>query len=294
MSYQWYPGHMTKTIRKISEQIKLIDLIIEIVDARIPVSCRNPELNRLAGGRARMILLGKTDLADPAGNAAWMEYYRKNGIFPYACDLRSNSALKGLTPLIREACAEKIARNLKKGIRNRPVRAMVAGIPNVGKSTFINSFSGSSSLKTGNRPGVTKGNQWIRISSDVELLDTPGLLWPKFEDPSQGLMIALIGSMPDAILNVEELSLSLIRLMTERFPGTLEARYGIAETKADAPDQGEGAEAGTDAALLSKIALKRGCLKKGGEADTEKAARILLDDFRSGRLGRFTLEMPEA
>ncbi len=279
MTYQWFPGHMTKTIRQIEEQIKLIDLIIEIVDARIPAASRNPELDRLAQGRARMLLFGKNDLADPEGNAAWLKFFEEQGLHPYACDLRNNSLLKSLTPQIREACKEKIERDRRKGIMNRPIRAMVAGIPNVGKSTFINSFSGSSSLKTGNRPGVTKGKQWIRISKGVELLDTPGLLWPKFEDQNTGLMIALIGSMPDDILNREELSLSLISLVRAKYPGFLKARYGLEEK-------------GTDSGLLSEIAEARGCLKKGGEADTEKAAAILLDDFRSGRIGRMTLEMP--
>lgn len=279
MAYQWYPGHMTRTVRQIEEQIRLIDLIIEIVDARIPMSSRNPDLNRLAAGRERMILFGKTDLADPSANEAWMKYYSKAGLHPYACDLRRNSALKSLTPLIREVCREKIERNRRRGIVNRPIRAMVAGIPNVGKSTFINSFSGSSSLKTGNRPGVTRGRQWIRISSEVELLDTPGLLWPKFEDQAVGLKIALIGSIPDEVLSTEELSLALIRMLVQRFPSALAGRYGCEED--EAPEL-----------LLRHIAERRGALKSGGEPDTEKAARLLLDDFRSGRIGRLSLELP--
>ena len=357
MVYQWFPGHMTKTLRQIEEQLKLIDLIIEIVDARIPASSRNPELNRLAGGRSRMVLFGKTDLADPVVTEKWMELYRSQGIYPYACDLRDSHALKKLTPVIREVCREKIERDRRKGIMNRPIRAMAAGIPNVGKSTFINSFSGSSSLKTGNKPGVTKGKQWIRISREVELMDTPGLLWPKFEDQSVGLKIALIGSMPDTILNTEELSLELIHVLAERYEGALAARYGIDEsglaenerlTGIDARDGGngrtdgnvrdggdvcadgngcdggdvcadgnggdvrDGGDACTDGnvrdggdgrdsnrnqmaaiSVLTEIAKNRGCLKKGGEPDTEKAALLLLDDFRSGRLGRMSLESPE-
>ena len=277
MIYQWFPGHMTKTLRQISEQLKLIDLVIEIADARIPMSSRNPELDTMARGRSRIIVLGKIDLADPEATKAWMDYYRRQGILPYACDLRNNKSLASLTPLIREACAGKIARDRRKGIMNRPIRAMVAGIPNVGKSTFINSFSGSRSLKTGNKPGVTKGRQWIRINSEVELMDTPGLLWPRFEDQTVGEKIALIGSMPDDILNREELALDLIRVLETTAPGKLKARYEVPEDE-------------NFAAVLEGIALRRGCLKKGGEPDTEKAAGVLLDDFRSGRIGRITLD----
>ncbi len=280
MTYQWFPGHMTKTLRQIGEQLKLIDLVIEIVDARIPASSRNPELDRLAAGRSRMILFGKPDLADPKVNEEWMDYFREKGLCPYACDLRDTAALKKLHPLIREVCREKLERDRRRGILNRPVRAMAAGIPNVGKSTFINSFSGSSSLKTGNRPGVTKGKQWIRISKEVELMDTPGLLWPKFEDQLVGLKIALIGSMPDDILNTEELSLDLIRVLLERYPAALRERYALPEPEKD------------PASLLTLIAEARGALRKGGGPDTEKAARLLLDDFRQGRLGRISLERP--
>ena len=279
MVYQWYPGHMTKTVRQIEEQIRLIDLVIEIVDARIPMASRNPDLDHLSKGRERMILFGKTDLAEEKASEEWMNCYRDMGLHPYACDLRKNSAIKRIMPLIREVCSAKIERDRRKGILNRPIRAMVAGIPNVGKSTFINSFSGSSSLKTGNRPGVTKGRQWIRISKEVELLDTPGLLWPKFEDQSVGLKIALIGSMPDDVVNTEELSLDLIRVVRVRYPSFLEGRYGCGES-------------GPAEEVLLRIAAARGCLKKGGEADTLKASKLLLDDFRSGRIGRMTLELP--
>ena len=277
MIYQWFPGHMTKTLRQISEQLKLIDLVIEIADARIPMSSRNPELDTMARGRSRIIVLGKIDLADPEATKAWMDYYRRQGILPYACALSNNKSLASLMPLIREACAGKIARDRRKGIMNRPIRAMVAGIPNVGKSTFINSFSGSRSLKTGNKPGVTKGRQWIRINSEVELMDTPGLLWPRFEDQTVGEKIALIGSMPDDILNREELALDLIRVLETTSTGKLKARYEVPEDE-------------NFAAVLEGIALRRGCLKKGGEPDTEKAAGVLLDDFRSGRIGRITLD----
>ena len=268
---------MTKTIRQMQENMKLIDLVIEIVDARIPIASRNPDLARLSAGRARMILFGKGDLADERENARWLEYYRAQNLHPFACDLRKNGALKSLVPAILSACKEKIERNKRKGIANRPIRAMVAGIPNVGKSTFINSFSGSASLKTGNRPGVTKGRQWIRMNSQVELLDTPGLLWPKFENQDIGKKIALIGSIPDENTDPGELAVDLLARLAELYPGAVAARYSIDED-APAPE------------ILARIGRKRGALKKGGEVDYDKASRLLLDDFRSGRLGRITLE----
>ena len=279
MEYQWYPGHMTKTIRELQENMKLIDLVIEIADARIPYSGRNPEIDRLAEGKSRLIFLGKDDLADPAQTERWSAYFRERGIMPYACDLRNRSSLKGAGAVIREAVKEKTERLKRRGITGRPIRAMVAGIPNVGKSTFINSFSGSSSAKTGNRPGVTKGRQWIRISKDIQLLDTPGLLWPKFENRETGQKIAFIGSMPDTILDTAELACELIVFLRERdaYRDFSEKRYGVACD-------------GEPSSVLKHIGRARGCLRAGNVVDLEKAARVLLDDFRSGRLGRITLE----
>ena len=279
MEYQWYPGHMTKTVRELKEQMKLIDLVIEIADARIPMSGRNPDLDSLAANKVRLLILGKKDLADEAVTNEWLAYFREQGLNPIAVDLRRNADLKMLNSVIRESCKAKIERDKRRGIMNRPIRALVAGIPNVGKSTFINSFSGSSSVKTGNKPGVTKGRQWIRLKNGVELMDTPGLLWPKFEDPGVGEKIALIGSIPDAIMNTEELSLALIRRLDADYPELLSERYG-----GDLPED--------PAKALEQIAKFRGCLKKGGEADTEKAASLILDDFRHGRIGRITLERP--
>ncbi len=270
---------MTKSIRQMQENMKLIDLVIEILDARIPVSSRNPDIDKLAQGKARMILMNKSDLADPELNSAWVNYFTEQGLNPVLTDARKNHSLKSLTPKIMEACKEKIERNKRRGIVNRPIRAMVAGIPNVGKSTFINSFTGTAAAKTGNKPGVTRGKQWIRLNKQVELLDTPGLLWPKFEDQTIGRNIALIGSMRDEILNTEELSLELIKLLAEQYPGSLNKRYGITEE-------------GRPIDMLLSVASARGCLKKGGETDTEKAAVILLDEFRSGTIGRITLERP--
>ena len=271
---------MMKTIRELKEQMKLIDLVIEIADARIPMSGRNPDLETLAANKARLLILGKKDLADERITDEWLEFFRGKGLNPIAVDLRRNADLKKLNSVIRESCRAKIERDKRRGILNRPIRALVAGIPNVGKSTFINSFSGSASVKTGNKPGVTKGRQWIRLKNGVELLDTPGLLWPKFEDPEVGEKIALIGSIPDTIMNTEELSLALIRRLGADYPELLSERYG-----GDLPED--------PAEVLKQIAKSRGCLKKGGEADTEKASALLLDDFRHGRIGRISLERPQ-
>lgn len=280
MNYQWYPGHMTKARRMMQENIKLIDLVIELVDARIPISSRNPDIDELGKGKSRIILLNKSDLADPVWNKKWVEYFAAKGMGVLEINSRTGMGIKSIQGLVQEVCKEKIERGRKRGIVNRPVRAMVVGIPNVGKSTFINSFAGKACAKTGNKPGVTKGKQWIRLNKGLELLDTPGILWPKFEDQQVGLHLAMIGSINDEILNVEELALSVIDYLTAEYPGTLEKRFGF--------------EGMTDRVeILGEIARVRGCLKKGNELDYEKAARLLMDDFRSGKLGRITLEKPE-
>ena len=279
MDYHWYPGHMTKTIRQMQEDMKLIDLVIEIADARLPRSSRNPDIETLAAGKARMILLNKADLADPEGSEAWRRALEEEGLYPVLIDARKNGSLKSLTPMILKACQEKIERDRRRGIQNRPVRAMVAGIPNVGKSTFINSFAGSAAAKTGNKPGVTRGKQWIRMNKQVELLDTPGLLWPKFEDQEVGKRLAMIGSIRDEVLNTEELSLEVIAFLAGNYPGKLAERYGVSEEEIPAD-------------VLTAVGRRRGCLVRGGEIDTEKAARLLLEEFRAGTIGRFTLERP--
>ena len=280
MNYQWYPGHMTKARRQMQEDLKLIDLMIELVDARVPAASRNPDIDELGKNKARLILLNKSDLADERGNDAWMEYFKGKGYSVVKVISRSGAGMKAINSAVQEACKEKIERDRKRGILSRPVRAMVVGIPNVGKSTFINAYAGRACAKTGNKPGVTKGKQWIRLSKQLELLDTPGILWPKFEDQQVGLHLAMIGSINDEILNVEELALSVIDYLTAEYPGTLEKRFGF--------------EGMTDRVeILGEIARVRGCLKKGNELDYEKAARLLMDDFRSGKLGRITLEKPE-
>lgn len=278
MNYQWYPGHMTKARRAMQEDIKLIDLIIELVDARMPLSSRNPDIDELGKNKSRLVLLNKADLADPSVNKQWCAYFESKGIHVLEINAKTGAGLKAISGKVQEACKEKIERDRKRGILNRPVRAMVAGIPNVGKSTFINSFAGKAVTKTGNKPGVTKGKQWIRLNKSLELLDTPGILWPKFDDQSVGMKLAFIGSMNDEILVKEELAVDLIHFLQEKYPVLLPERYGI--------------EPGTDLEVLQRISESRKCFKKGGEADLEKASGLLLDDFRNGRLGRISLERP--
>ena len=279
MNYQWYPGHMTKAKRMMQENIGLIDLVIELVDARIPLSSRNPDIDELGRNKARLILLNKADLADDACNKAWIAYFKKKGFHVLEINAKAGSGIKGVQGAVREACREKMERDRRKGIVNRPVRAIVVGIPNVGKSTFINTYAGKACTKTGNRPGVTKGKQWIRLNKNVELLDTPGILWPKFEDQRVGLLLALIGSIKDEILNIDELSLELISILKEKYAGVLLERYQVSEEQ-------------TPAEILGEIAKKRNCVKKGNELDYSKAAALVIEEFRSGRLGKITLEFP--
>ncbi len=280
MHFQWYPGHMTKAKRMMQEDIKLIDLVIELVDARIPISSRNPDIDELGKNKARLILLNKSDLAEEKQNDAWVEYFKKKGFSVVKVNSRKGGGIKSIQGVIQEACKEKIERDRKRGILNRPVRAMVVGIPNVGKSTFINSLAGKACAKTGNKPGVTKGKQWIRLNKNVELLDTPGILWPKFEDQTVGLRLAFIGSIKDEILNVEELAAEMIQFMKKYYTGVLAEKYNI--TESEDPYK-----------CLADIAESRHCLLRGNELDTNKAAILLVDDFRNGRLGRITLEFPE-
>lgn len=280
MNVQWYPGHMTRAKRQMQEDIRLVDLVIELVDARVPAGSRNPDIDALGKNKYRLILMNKADLADCKVTERWSAVFRERGFFVLSLDARNNSGMKAVSDVIMEACREKIERDRRRGIKNRPVRAMVVGIPNVGKSTFINSYAGRACAKTGNKPGVTRGNQWIRMDKNVELLDTPGILWPKLEDQEAALRLALIGAIRDEILNTDELAVQLIRFLTEEYPGLLGERFEVQEAQ-------ESAE------VLMQIARKRGCLTKGGEPDYSRAAALLIDEFRSGRLGRITLEKPE-
>ena len=255
MNVQWYPGHMTKAKRQMQEDIKLIDLIIELVDARVPLSSRNPDIDELGKNKARMILLNKADLADERQNRAWMEYFKEKGIYAVSIDSRNKGSMKAVSAAITEACKEKTERDRRRGIKNRPVRAMVAGIPNVGKSTFINTFAGKACAKTGNKPGVTKGKQWIKLNKNI-------------------------GSVKDDILNIEELALGLIGYLQEFYPAAIRERYNVEEELKPLD-------------ILTAVAKARGCLKKGEELDYEKASRLLLEEFRSGKLGKVTLEFPK-
>lgn len=276
----WYPGHMTKAKRMMQEDIKFNDIVIELIDARIPMSSRNPDIDDLAKNKYRLILLNKSDLADERVTVKWVEFFEKQGIKVIKLDSRQRSGMKSVNNAILEVCKEKIERDRKRGIINRPVRAMIVGIPNVGKSTFINSFAGKACAKTGNKPGVTKGKQWIRLNKTVELLDTPGILWPKFDNEKIANDLAFIGSINDQILNLTELSLKFIESVKNDYAGIFTSRYDIEET-----DDG--------VTMLGDIAIARGCLKKGGEPDYDKAAALIFDDFRSGKLGKISIEKPE-
>ena len=280
MNYQWYPGHMTKAVRMMQENIKLIDLVIELVDARTPMSSKNPDIDSLAGNKARVILLNKADLADPAGNAAWTEYFKKKGFHVLEINARTGAGVRAVQGLVKEACKEKIERDRRRGIKNRPIRAMVVGIPNVGKSTFINAFAGKGCTKTGNKPGVTKGKQWIRLNQNLELLDTPGILWPRFENQQVGERLAMIGSINDEILHADELAAAILIYLQKHYQGKIRERYEIEES-------------GDAYAMLKEISIQRKCFLKGEEPDLLRTSRIIVDDFRGGRLGRITLESPE-
>ncbi len=280
MNIQWYPGHMTKARREMETDVRIVDMVIELLDARAPYSSGNPEIRRLGQGKERVIVLNKADLADAATTAAWQRAFQADGAHCVAMDARGSGNRKLLMRTIDAAAEAKRERDRKRGILNRPVRAMVAGIPNVGKSTLINMLSGRSSAKTGNKPGVTRGNQWIRFHQSVELLDTPGILWPKFEDPAIGEKIAFLGSINEMIVDKTELAVTLLGFLQAngKLAGAAE-RYALTGTESPAE-------------MLCRIAERRGCLGAGGAADTEKAAAIVINEFRSGALGRISLEAP--
>ena len=280
----WYPGHMTKAVRQMKEDIKLIDIVIELVDARIPISSRNPDIDSLAAGKSRVIILNKADMADDRETENWVKHFTDEGMIAVKLNSRSGNGMKQVKDAIAKAAEAKLARDRARGILNRPVRAIVGGIPNVGKSTFINSFAGRAVTKTGNKPGVTKGKQWIRLNKQVELLDTPGILWPKFEDRKTAEHLAFIGSIKDEVIEKMELVLNLITELEVNYEGLIASYYGF--------DNFEKTENKIDFAVktLEAVAEKRALLKKGGETDTDKASKLILDDFKNGRLGKITLE----
>jgi ribosome biogenesis GTPase A len=276
---------MTKARRMMQENIKLVDLVIELADARIPVSSRNPDIDDLAAGKARILLLGKADLADPVRTEAFRKYYESKGILVIDLDARTRKANDQIRKIVEKACAAKLERDRKRGIIGRSLKAMVVGIPNVGKSTFINSFAGKASAKTGNKPGVTKGKQWIRLGKNLDLLDTPGILWPKFEDQEVGIRLALVSAIREEILDLNELSLYLLAYLQKEYPEVISGKYAREGETFD-PDL-------SMPELLNAIALSRNLLLKGGEPDCLRTSRLLLDDFKNGKMGRISLEKPE-
>ncbi len=281
LNIQWYPGHMTKTRRQMEADLKLVDAVCEIVDARIPISSRNPDIDNICGNKPRMVILNRLDLADPDATNRWATYFKKKGIAAVATDCKSRRGIANFTPAVRQLLHEKIERNAARGM-TKSLRIMIVGIPNVGKSTLINQISGRKGAKAENRPGVTRGKQWVAVDKDLLLLDTPGILWPKFEDPNVGLMLAYTGAVKEDVIDVEGLSCRLMELLWQRYPEKVKERYGIA-CEQDTP----GWE------LLEAAGRKRGFLLARGEINTERMAKVLLDEFRDGKLGRFTLEMPE-
>ena len=281
MNIQWYPGHMTKTRRMMEESLKLVDGVCEILDARIPASSRNPDLDEIVGGKPRLVVLNRIDQADPAMVRRWAAWFKSQGMAVLETDCKSRKGVGGFVPAIRAMLSEKLQRYQEKGQAGRPLKIMVAGIPNVGKSTFINQIAGRKSAKAENRPGVTRGKQWITVDQGLLLLDTPGILWPKFEDREVGMRLAYTGAVKDEIMDLETLSSGLLALLWRQYPEAVASRYKI-EAEPDA--QGY--------ALLEAVGRKRGFLISGGEVDTERAARMVLEEYRSGKLGRFTLDLP--
>jgi len=276
---QWFPGHMAKTRRLIKESLPLVDCIVEILDARIPYSSRNPELSRLVGRKPRIVLLNKSDLADETETSRWLKRFTSGGVAAITVDCRSGKNLNRFRPLVREVLKEKIRADAGKGMGGKPLRVMVLGIPNTGKSSFINRMAGKTKAEVADKPGVTRSNRWFDIGGGVELLDTPGVLWPKFEDPKVGDKLAFIGSVKDEVIDTESIAVRLLKLLKENYPGKISSRYGV---DLDAVE--------SDYSILEAIALKRGMLLAGGVADTARASAAVLDEYRGGKLGRITLE----
>ena len=290
MNIQWSPGHMTKTRRQIEADLKHVDIVVEIIDARIPVSSRNPDIDAITAGKPRLVVLNRADQADPAGNRAWGAWFRKKGWSVLETDAKTGAGVSQFSRVVQEVLKDQIARWQEKGLVGRPVRAMVVGVPNVGKSTFINKVARKKSAKASDRPGVTRGKQWVTVDRGLELLDTPGILWPKFEDVETGMRLAFTGAVKDDIMDVETLGCHLMAFLGTQYPNVLAESYRLKEVLAREAEENEVAYGYR---LLEACAQKRGMRISGGEFDTERMARVLLDEYRGGKLGRFTLELPE-
>lgn len=292
MIVQWYPGHMNKARKLMEKDVKLVDLVIEILDARAPFSSKNPDIDRIAGNKSRLIVMNKADLADKNISDSWKRYFESKGIETVFINSKNKEGLRNIMPAVKSACVAKLKRDEARGIKNQPIRAMVVGIPNVGKSTFINAFAGKNVAKTGNKPGVTKAEQWIKLNSELQLLDTPGILWPKFEDQTVGKRLAFLGSINDEILVAEELAGDLLLFLYDNYPNLLENRYGLSSDSCNLNTDDYDYFVSKQSLMLDYIAKQRGCLKQGGDTDYFKTAGVVLDDFRNGKLGRITLEKP--
>lgn len=286
MTIQWFPGHMTRARRQIEQKLKLIDIAVELLDARIPLSSRNPMIDEILAGKPRLVLLNKSDLADPAATARWVDFFAEKGLNALPVDSVAGNPGKEILARCKELLADKIERQISKGMKPRSIRALIVGIPNVGKSTLINRLAGRKAAITGDKPGVTKGQQWIRVGQEMELLDTPGILWPKFEDQEAGMRLAATGAIKETIFHPEETTLFTLRYMAMHYERGLKERYALERIPEDPGD--------TDAMveLMEEIGRKRGALVSGGRVDLEKMSLTFLRELRAGKLGRITLEHP--
>lgn len=283
-SIQWFPGHMAKTRRLMRESLRLVDIVVEVIDARIPISSRNPELPGLVGQKPRVVLLNKCDAADDAITRDWCSYYKEQGIVAIPTDCRSGKGIKQFVPAVKEVLRPQLERRAQKGMQGAPIRMMIVGIPNVGKSSFINRMAGSRRTKVEDRPGVTRGRQWVNLENGIDLLDMPGVLWPKFEDKRVGEYLAFTGAVKDNVVDIELLSMRLLELLNGRYHRLLCDRYKLTDEETAEIEAYD---------LLKLVARKRGMLQPGGEANTERAAIAVLDEFRSGKIGKITLETPQ-
>jgi len=281
MNINWFPGHMKKTRELLQKNLKLVDIVYELIESRIPLSSRNPEIEKIVHNKPRVVIMNKSDLSDPQINKEWIEYFKKQGVNTVLVDAIKNKGISRIISETNDAVKEKQERLLKRGIKNKPVRAMIVGIPNVGKSTLINTLAGKKSAKTGDRPGVTKGKQWIKLKGNIELLDTPGILWPKFEDQEVALKLAFTGAIKDEIMDIETLALKLIEKLLILAPSKIETRYSVST------------ENKTALQVMDDIAIRRGCILKGQEIDYSRVANVLLDEFRDGTIGYISLERPK-